>query len=165
MLLHPESPKITLVIIPDRSHCQLTVCCTLPFNLSWCPKYPFPLLLLQLPTKSRSNPHPALVWEQRRAAQAWDNGRAFWSSVHRSAPPDLGPIAFLSPCSPVVQCTKATQQEQFRSYKAQFTAGFQSAGSAAWKGQGSKGTFLDPGTFCISKPPLSCYCSISEGAS
>lgn len=153
-LLHPEPPKITSAIIPDTSRCQLTVRCTLPFNLSRSPKYPFPLFLLQLPTNVKVKPAPR---KQRIAVQAWGSGRAFWSSILSSSPPDLRPLSFLSPCSPVVQCAKTTQQEQFRSYKAQFTAGFQSAGGAAWKGQGSRGTFLDPGTFCISKSSLSCY--------
>ena len=51
---------------------------------------------------------------------------------------------------PVVRCSKAILA--FRSYKSQFTVGFQSAGSAAWKGQGLQGRFPDLGMLCTSKP-------------
>lgn len=80
LLLHLEPPKITLAIVPDISHCELIVCYTLPFNL------PRPLCFQSIPSPyfcydclpmSRSNLHPAWLWEQRRtAAQAWGNGRA-----------------------------------------------------------------------------------------
>lgn len=47
--LHSESPKIMLPMVPDRPPCELIVCCTLLLTFSWPSKYPFHLLLLQLP--------------------------------------------------------------------------------------------------------------------
>lgn len=110
-----------------------------PISLGF-PSIPFPYFCYNCLPMSRSNLHPALLREQRkRAAQAWGNSKALGSSICSSAPPDLGPLASLSPCSPVVRCTKAILA--FRSYKAQFTVGLQSAGNAAWKGQGLQDRF------------------------
>lgn len=77
---------------------------------------PFPLLSLQSPTNVKVTLAPSSAVGSEEESCTGLVGQGHLELSGSSEPPDLGPLASLSPCPPIVQCAEAILA--LKSYKA-----------------------------------------------